>query len=384
MSLRVAVVGASGFIGGRVVEALHLARLCEMRPVVRRASGLAALSKLDLDGCVADAQHEPSLIAAFERCDCVVHAVAGDPATIVGSVGPVYRAAQQAGVRRLVYLSSAAVHGQAPAPGTNETSPLDDRQPLPYNNAKVRAEQELARLRAAGATELVVLRPGIVTGPRSQWVTGFADRVLERTACLTNSGDGICNTIDVDNLVHAIYLAMLSPAADGQAFLLGDAETVSWADFYRPIATALGVALEELPVVEYREPQRTPLDTARAWKSSRAGEAVLSVLPSSLRRSLYRLFKGAWSAAGRAADFETLAPAIPPPTLETWLLQQCRYKLPDTKARTVLGYRPIVSFEQSLSRTLQWLEFAGYPVHPSSPRDTAGARNRSVARSKQP
>ena len=107
---------------------------------------------------------------ALAGCDVLVHCVAGDAKTIVGAAGPAYAAAQRAGVRRLVYLSSGSVHGQAPAAGTDETTPLRDDQPIAYNNAKVRAERQLQKLRATGDVELVILRPGIVTGPRSYWV----------------------------------------------------------------------------------------------------------------------------------------------------------------------------------------------------------------------
>ena len=57
-------------------------------------------------------------------------------------------------MRRLVYVSSASVHGQAPVPGTNEDSPVKRRQPIAYNNAKAWAERRLLALRASGSVEL--------------------------------------------------------------------------------------------------------------------------------------------------------------------------------------------------------------------------------------
>lgn len=166
----VAILGASGFVGTRAVEMLHLLGVRNVRPVARRASGLALTCRFNLDARVADGLDQVALTRAFEGCDAVVHAIAGDPATILGTLEPVYAAAQDAGVRRLVYLSTASVHGQTPEPGTDETSPLSDRQALPYNNAKVRAERRLRALRERGQVELVLLRPGIVFGPRSFWV----------------------------------------------------------------------------------------------------------------------------------------------------------------------------------------------------------------------
>jgi hypothetical protein len=44
------------------------------------------------------------------------------------------------------------------------------------------------------------------------------------------------------------------------------------------------------------------------------------------------------------------------------LLYQCQYKLPFEKAEKMLGYKPIVSFQEGCRRSVAWMEFAGYPV----------------------
>ncbi len=172
----------------------------------------------------------------------VIHCVSGDSPIIVSSVAPVYLAAEAAGVRRMIYLSSAVVHGQAPAVGTDETSKLEKKQVIPYNRAKIKAEQTLLKLSAKGNVEVVILRPGIVYGPRStRWITAIADELLQGKAYFINDGKGICNCIYVDNLVHAIYLCLLAQAKtiDRQAFLLGDQELVTWFDFYAQLSLAL-------------------------------------------------------------------------------------------------------------------------------------------------
>ena len=133
---RVAILGASGFIGSRIVEMFHLGGLADVRPVTRSIGALARLARFDLDWRLADARDQEGMCKALADCETVIHAIAGGPATIRDSVTPVYRAAQEAGVRRLVYLSSASVHGQAPPPGTDDESPLRRRQPIAYNNAR--------------------------------------------------------------------------------------------------------------------------------------------------------------------------------------------------------------------------------------------------------
>ena len=275
----VAVLGANGFIGSRIIEMLHVGNLAKV--LTRRANRASAarLSRFDLDCRGARrCSHPHSLAVAFSGCDVVVHAVAGSPEVILGAPAPVFQAAQQARVQRLIYLSSASVHGQAPEPGTNEASRLSDRQPLPYNNAKVRAEGILRKLHNQSDVELVILRPGIVFGPRSFWVGSFADALLAGEAYLIGDGKGICNSIYVDNLVHAIHLATTVDDVDGEAFFLGDDEQVTWSDLYQPVAEALGFDLNDVPrLPAVVAPKRK--NRLRSLRSSSPVRAVLSVFP---------------------------------------------------------------------------------------------------------
>jgi nucleoside-diphosphate-sugar epimerase len=362
MSLKLAIIGANGFIGSRAVEFLHLGGLAQVRPIVRSINSLARLSRFDLDCRIADARDQRALRAALEGCDVVVHAVSGDLKTILGSLRPAYLAAQQAGVQRFIYLSSGSVHGQAPVPGTDESTPLSDRQPVMYNNAKVWAETRLLTLRKTGAVELVILRPGIVVGPRSYWISSFASSLLSGETYLVNQGRGICNSIYVDNLIQAMYQAAVAPRADGQAFLLGDAQTISWADLYAPIAAALGFDLAQVPDIEYVQSRGSWNDLIRRAWTSDAARDLRTIVPKRLRRALRAALIQETPPPSPWAD-GVQSPARPPQaTLEMALLYRCAYKLPHTKAQQILGYEPIVSFSEACRRTLGWLEFSGYPV----------------------
>jgi 2-alkyl-3-oxoalkanoate reductase len=348
--MRVAVIGASGFIGSRVVERLHLAGDTEVRAVVRATARLAGPARFALEARVADALDRTALAEAMAGCDGAIHTVAGDRRTILKSAGAAYRAAEDAGLKRLVYLSSASVHGQAPAPGTDERSPLSRRQPIAYNRSKIDAERLLQRLRRSGRVELVTLRPGIVYGPRSYWTGGLADELLSGDACLVDGGTGICNALYVDNLVHAIQLALTAPGIDGEAFLLGEEETVTWRDLYRPVVEALGMSMDQVPAV--------PFPARWSWKGPVRG--ALRLLPGPARAALH----AAHAAVRRPArsPFERSALPKPAPTLEKALLHRCRTKLPWRKARERFGYGPVVSFEEGCRRSVAWLAFAGYPV----------------------
>jgi nucleoside-diphosphate-sugar epimerase len=355
----VAVVGAGGFIGTRLVEMLHLEGDATVRPIVRQASALASAARFALDGRVADARDLPALRRALHGAEIVVHAVAGDPATITSSAVAVYQAAAAAGCRRLVYLSSAAVHGQSPEPGTDERSPLSDRQPIAYNNAKVRAERALAELRRGGRVELVVLRPAIVFGPRSAWIAALADAYAAGTAHFAGTADGICNALYVDDLVHAVRLAATAPA-DGETYLVGDDAGPTWRELYRPFVEALGGRIEVLPIVPYVPPERGLAERLERVRASAPVQSALQRLPERLRLALVAFYAA-------AARRETSVASAITPTHELALLHACRVKLPWEKARRELGYAPPVGVAEGIRRTLGWLAFAGYPLKTGAP-----------------
>jgi len=362
MALKFGILGANGFIGSRTVEMFHLADLAEVRPIVRHYSSLAGVSRFNLDYRIADAFDQAALRKAFSGCDVVLHTVAGDPKTILGTLTPTYQAAQEAGVRCLIYLSSASVHGQAPIPGSDENSPLNDEQPLPYNKAKVEAERKLHQLRSNGEVELVILRPGIVFGPRSYWVASFAESLLQGTAYLIDGGRGICNSIYIDNLVHAIYLAATQPGIDGEAFLVGDSETITWAKLYEPIAQALGFDFAQIPEATLPKPKAASLlDRSDAIRMSKPVQTFLSIFPMKLRQVAYMGLM-TLRPIPPTSPWNMPQPEKPVASLEMSLLYQCQYKLPHTKATQRLGYEPPISFPEGCRRTVAWLDFAGYPV----------------------
>lgn len=356
----IAILGASGFIGNRTVEMFQRDGGVHVRPVVQRPSRAALPRRFDLPVRVADALDTESLTSAFEGCDSVIMAIAGPPETIVRSVEPVYRAAMKSNVRRLIYLSSASVHGQAPASDVNETTPLSRRQPLAYNKAKVVAEQKLEQLRKVGLVEVVILRPGIVFGPRSQWTGGVADEILNGTAYLTEGGWGVCNSIYVDNLVHAIKLALVAPNADGKAFLLGDAETVTWRDLYLPICEALGYDLGDLPTPKMADVMDERPSIAQRLRATN--------LFRSLRWLVPRPARAAVKAALREMrqPLRTESQTSYPVTLERALLHTSSCRPPYARAQRELDYCPPITFEEGCRRSVEWLGFAGYPVKGTS------------------
>ena len=189
-----------------------------------------------------------------------------------------------------------------------------------------------------------------------------AEELLAGRAYLVDGGRGVCNTVYVDNLLHAIRLALTVPKAAGETLFVGDRERMTWREFYEPIAAALGI--DPATIANARSCSRLPPgvgDRLRALKSTGPVQFGLRCTPPRLKRSV----KAAIAALARPACCSRQSArrrAGPQPTLEMTLLQQCRWQLPWSKAAATIGYAPIVSAAEGMRRSIAWLRFAGYPV----------------------
>ncbi|HEU5079199.1 MAG TPA: NAD(P)-dependent oxidoreductase [Opitutaceae bacterium] len=357
--MKIAIIGANGFIGSRLVEQFHLGGNDEVAPIVRKPSSLALPARFAVDWRLGDALDAASLTKALQGCDAVVHAAIGDPVQIEKMPAVLCAAASAAKIKRVVYLSSASVHGQNIPMNTVESTPLHTDHSLEYNNAKVRAERSFFSESAKYGLSGYALRPGVVYGPRSRWIADLANELRDGRAWLYENGSGICNSIYVDNLIHAVRLCLDAASGAGEAYLVGDAETVSWADFYHAAADFVGVdrstiqSVNVLPAFEKSFKDRVEKTVAQPWVQS-----LLPAVPFKLKRATKNII-ASWNPP-TAPNAWTLpsSSAKPQITEEMALLQQNHWKFPHDKAAKVLGYAPPVSFAEAMRRSFAWLRFA--------------------------
>lgn len=156
------------------------------------------------------------------------------------------REAAEAGVRRLVFVSSIKVNGEESSVPYTETSPVHPTDP--YGISKREAEEALRRIEAATGLEVVVVRPTLVYGPGVK--ANFLNMLKTVSRGLPLPLGSIRNKrslIFVGNLVDALAACASHPAAAGQTFLVSDGEDISTPDLIRRIAAALGVTARLLP-----------------------------------------------------------------------------------------------------------------------------------------
>lgn len=259
------ITGGAGFIGSHIAEHLageghavrifdnlssgHLANLDHLRDRVAfvrgdvrdRAAIEAAMQGVEF--CF----HEAALVSVFES---VEKPVENHDINMTGTLN-VLQAAKLAGVRRVVFASSAAVYGNDPAlPKREDMRP----QPAsPYAAGKITGEYYLSLFAQLYGVETVSLRYFNVFGPRqdpksmySGVISKFTDDVRTgRTPTIFGDGGQTRDFVFVKDVVQANIRAMRSPGVGrGEAFNVATGRTSSLLDLLAAIGTLVGRKIE--------------------------------------------------------------------------------------------------------------------------------------------
>ena len=317
MTQRVLVLGANGFIGRRIV--VRLSRDTSVTVTAAGRSPVLTNSAENVHTLVLDATDEHAMRRALAGITGVVNCIAGNPDTIISSARTLFTAAAQIHpAPRIVHLSSLAAYGSID--GSVDESVLPRGDLGPYSAAKLLTEK------LAADCQSVILRPGIVYGPRSLW---WSDRIAQllctrRLGDLGEAGDGLCNLVYVDDVANAAAHALHTPGIDGRIFNLGIPSVPSWNDYFSQYAKVLGAS----PV---RHISRIRL----------AMEQNFFAPPLKLLELAARL--------GRVQRFSA------PPPIRPWLLELCRHRIGMvvTRAEKGLGIQ-WTTLDEGLKVTADW------------------------------
>jgi nucleoside-diphosphate-sugar epimerase len=309
---RVLVTGATGFVGQRLCELLSQQGYC-VRAAVRtdryRSTHAAEKVVVGEIGALTDWS------GALDGVECVVHCAAR--AHVIGDLRReshrymeanaygterLAKACVQAGIRRFVYLSSVKVNGERtrglPFSRGDEPHPTDA-----YAVSKWIGETRLAEVAAASSMETAVVRSPLVYGPDvranflrlMRWVDSRLPLPFGR---IENSR----SLVSVWNLCDLIERLIRDAIPKDTVFMVSDGEDLSTPELIRRIGEAMGRRAKLLPV------------------------------PVALLRCVAEL-------AGRRAEFERLCGSL---TVD--MSSTC----------SELGWRPPVSVDEGLARTVHW------------------------------
>lgn len=293
-----AITGGTGFVGQRLIERLKLTQ----HEVVRLSRQMRpdGLPEWRIDGKVDIVIHTAARVHVMAES-------ASDPlaefrkANVDGTVN-LARQAFNAGVKRLVFISSVKVNGEAttdrPFTSFDQPAPLD-----PYGISKLEAEQALLALSQETGLEVVIVRPPLVYGPGvganflklMQWVKMGVPLPL---GAIHNQR----SMVALDNLLDLLLTCAHHPAAAGKIFMVSDDRDVSISELLCLLASVMGKRPLLLPVP--------------AW-----------------------MIAGAASLIGKSASANRL-------------LGSLQVNIAHTKA--TLGWQPVVSMQDALEKTVAY------------------------------
>ncbi|HEY2600593.1 MAG TPA: NAD-dependent epimerase/dehydratase family protein [Thermoleophilaceae bacterium] len=269
------VTGGSGFIGQRLVR-----RLVDEGNVVfalarsdRSGELLEELGALPMPGNLADVD---SLAAAAKECELAFHAAAEVvewgprwrfEKTNVDGTARVIAACREAGVRRLVHVSTEAVLlAGEPLVNVDETAPLRPDSKAPYCSTKAKAEQ-LVRDANRDGLETVCVRPRLVWGAGDTTVLpGLVDTIEAGKFAWIGGGEHLTDTTHVDNVVEGLLLAARR-GTPGSVYFVTDGEPMVFRDFVTRLVGTQGVM-----------PPDRSVPVAPAMRGAAMGETLWRVL----------------------------------------------------------------------------------------------------------
>jgi dihydroflavonol-4-reductase len=273
--MRALVTGATGFVGAAVARAL-VRDGWQVRALARPGSDRRNIKALPVEVSEGNLADRPSLERALSGCEALFHVAADyrlgapDPRelyqTNVEGTRNILEAAQQAGVRRVVYTSSVATVG-IPADGSpgNEDTPVGVADMIGhYKRSKFLAEQ-LVRETALAGMPVVIVNPSTPIGPGDVKPTPTGQMVLDAAAGrMPAYVDTGLNIVHVDD-VAAGHLLAFQRGRPGERYILGG-EDMTLREILFDIAQLMG-----------RKPPRVRLPTAVVLPIAYVAEAVARV-----------------------------------------------------------------------------------------------------------
>ncbi len=324
----IAITGATGFIGGRLAERCVKSG-AYIRALVRPTSKITHLQSLNnVETIIGDLNDQEALLKLVDSADIVYHCAAtlqfwGDlkfshQINVVGTQN-VLQACEKTAVGRLVHVSTVGVHGPEKAhSGSTENAPFT-RYKNTYLTTKIAAEKIILGAIKEKRLSCTIVRPGHVYGAKdSSTVLSMIIHALRwRYFAFIGEGKVGITLTYIDNLIDGMIRAGVNPNAKGEAFILTDGSNVTFYDFVAEICRHTHLPMPKIYI---------PLSLA--YVGAIGGDMILQP---------FFWFK------------------MPPPLRLLVAIFSSPLDFDISKAKKLLGYSPVITFEDGMKRTFEWM-----------------------------
>lgn len=326
----VLVTGATGFIGGRLVERL-LSEGCDVRALVLPSEEVPSTWDDRVTVFRGDVTDKSSVVAAMPEGGCLFHLVAVvtdwapkelfEQVTLGGTRNVLGSAAQNS--TRTVLVSSVVVYGENLGRSVCSEDQEWGRPVGMYSDSKQKQERLGIQLAAELNLDLRVVRPSNVFGPGSLlWVNEVIYQMKKGLPALVGSGEQNAGLCYVDNIVDALVRCATLPEARGRIYNIADGSPITWERYFSDLARIAGT-----------KPPRH--------------------IPASIARFATGVCEGLWRWTHQSNR--------PPLTFEALNSVGSHHQVPIDRARKELGYNPdSITYETMLGKiTEYWKSVSG-------------------------
>ncbi len=312
---KVFITGANGFIARSLA--------IKYRELGADVCGIDFVENPEWGVVVGDLLNPDSWKEILVGVDLVIHCAAlvsntasMDDAWRVNVLGTklVLDAADAAGVKRFVHVSSGGVYGFEYVDLQGEETPL---RPInhPYVDTKIAAEHLVLAAHICREIDCTIVRPADIYGPGSRpWVVLPLEMIKAGKFLLPKNGRGIFSPLYIDDLVDGIILAGGHEQGKGQIFNLCSDEMLTCVEYF-------------------------------SYHARWAGKEKVSCIPTSIANCLADLVGGLTRLTGKPSELGR----------NTMMMLARNNGLKNDKAKRLLGFAPQVKLEEGMRKVEVWL-----------------------------
>lgn len=337
--MTVLVTGATGFVGGHLVEKLVRDKE-KVRCLVKKGSDTKLLESLGVEIVYGDLLDKESLERATEGVSTVYHLAALarlytgltlDDYNRVNAEGTrnLLEACKGKKLRHFIHTSSADASGPSrDGNPCNESTPC--RPVNIYGESKLAGELICREYAEKYGMPITIIRPPMIYGPRCMLHLKRLFKVV-KTGFYPVIGDGksLMEFCNVENVVECLVLAARTERSIGQTYCVSDERSYSITEVLNAIADAENVKLRiiHLPVF--------------------AGN-IIGFSVETLGK-VFRFWPFVVKETGRPTFSRN---TVKWSTHNTWICST-------EKAKRELGYKPKVSLQEGVRKTVDWYKSVG-------------------------
>ncbi len=246
--MKVLITGATGLLGGHLLHELQQ-RGEQIRALVLPGENAEKLLTQGVEVVRGDVTDASTLAPAVKDIEVIIH-LAGMMGVwrpiadyrlvnVTGSKN-LYRAAEEAGVRRFVHTSSHTVYGLGHGRFMTEQERLQP-DPDPYSISKAEGDHLIRRLMRKSPTETIIIRPGTFFGPGDRLHFGrMAERIKQGKGVIIGQGDNALPFCYVTDVVQGFLLAAYHENAPGNVYNITNDRPLTQQAMFNAIADAVG------------------------------------------------------------------------------------------------------------------------------------------------